>query len=178
MERKKSKCHALEEVIKKMGPLVDPEAGPGQLETHPLFYASNIHSAHCSHSRSSFQVQSLERTMFCWDYLDSICDWTQLRPLYEDYDGSRDLILMAAQDKTHIIKFATYQSAMAWLSLVSFVHCVWRSISGFPWKPLEFANQHLGSDLKGPSKKVTTLHCQKKSSGLCLLYSFNAYADN
>lgn len=38
---------------------------------------------HSSHSGSPFQVHSVERAACCWDHLDIICWWKQLRLLYK-----------------------------------------------------------------------------------------------
>lgn len=49
----------------------------------PLLHPWNVPSTRCSHSGSHLQGRSLERAMDCWDHLDSVCDWTQWRSLYE-----------------------------------------------------------------------------------------------
>ena len=74
----------LEEVLESLWPPVDLWAGRVQSEApHSLSCPWNVHSAHCSHSRSHFQGWSLERAMCCWGHLDGIHWWTQLMPLYE-----------------------------------------------------------------------------------------------
>ena len=46
----------LDEVIERMWLPVDPWAGPWQLEApHPFPRPGNVHSAHCSHTRSYFK---------------------------------------------------------------------------------------------------------------------------
>lgn len=55
------------------------EPDPGNLFTPPLSLEC---SAHHSPSRRCFQGCRCEKAICCWDHLDSIHRWSQLRPLY------------------------------------------------------------------------------------------------
>ena len=48
----------------------------------PTSQPLDVHSVYCFHSQSHGQGCSLERTTTCWDHLDGICYWTQLKPLH------------------------------------------------------------------------------------------------
>lgn len=74
----------LEEIIKKTWPMVDLWPGPEQSDIpHPLPFPWHEHSASSSHSESPFQGHGLHWTICSCNYLDSICNWTQVRSLYE-----------------------------------------------------------------------------------------------
>ena len=65
-------------------------------------------SPHPSHSESHFQGHSLERIM-CWDHLDGIHEWTQLRPLYKllvTWCG--DLLILWPPKTYFVSKFLSY----------------------------------------------------------------------
>ena len=71
------------EEVERMWPLLELQVGPGQVEVLHLHSCPwNVHFAHCSCRRSHFQGHSLERIR-CWDHLDWICDWAQIRYLYK-----------------------------------------------------------------------------------------------
>ena len=67
----------------------------------PFLFLECRHCPSFSHLEL-FQGCSLERARCCWDYLDCICDCTQLRTLYKLLDSGGKIWrsnLVAAQDK-------------------------------------------------------------------------------
>lgn len=104
---------------------VDLRAGPGQSESpHPLPCPWNVRCP-LFPQWELFQRHSLGRAGFCWDHLDGMCDWAQLRPLYINSEDSgrwvrRSTYLVAAQDTKKVrmnfpllLKPAIYQSGHA-----------------------------------------------------------------
>ena len=49
--------------------------------SYPLPWPWNVHSTYHSHSGSC--SKDTEKAKNSWDHLDSVCDWTQFRPLYK-----------------------------------------------------------------------------------------------
>lgn len=93
----------------------------------------------------------LEIVIWCWDYLDGICDWTPLWPLYKLLKGGRQvwrsILFASAQYKPHmqvpmLLKPATYQSGVACLFLWSLPVIQTRAGSDYIWEaPKELAIQ-------------------------------------
>lgn len=72
----------------------------------------NARSAYWSHWGRCFQGCSLERVKCCWDHLDGIFDWIQIRPLYTQLRfwqvvGSPSS-LVDAQDNPYLLNSLAY----------------------------------------------------------------------
>lgn len=73
----------LEEVIKRMWTLPDPQVDPEQSEAPPDPLSLECALCPRSHSGSHFQGCSLEQVECYWNHHDNGCDWTLLRSLYK-----------------------------------------------------------------------------------------------
>lgn len=134
----------LGEVIEKTWVPRDLWAGPGLLEA-PSFIPCPwaMGSAYLSHCQRLLQEHRLEIVMWYWKHLQSIHDWTQLRPLYKLWgsggQGEDSLVLL--QPKTSVLgkfplfKTATYEPGVACLFLRSLPALHVRGpVTDFTWK--------------------------------------------
>lgn len=102
-QKEKKNCCLWEQQIEMTWPPAALRTGPGQTEVpHSLPCVWSIRfPMFCTGSR--FRVNSLWRVRYCWDSLDWICEWTQLRPLCQFVRSNRGVQgsqhLAPAQDK-------------------------------------------------------------------------------
>lgn len=101
-----------------------------------------------------FHVNSLERVKYCWAHLDSISDWTQLRPLYKLLRFSR------WGKKKKISQIGTYLVATKTNLIrksLAYLTCHLPVLSGLPLSFVSSCSLYMGASLWTNSNGLLTI---------------------